>query len=234
MTPQQFIAIVAPIAVRLRLEGSPIFPSVRIAQSAHETGWKIPTWNNLVGYKVGSGKLTPYWRGKYVHKGTWEVYDGKRMDVVAAFRAYDCIEDCFRDQDLLFQIPRYARVRAAKTPEEQAEMLRVCGYATDPQYAQKLKSIINQHGLKKYDEEVVKVLEQLQEKIAELEQKVKQLEGEVAKAKQGVPAPKWFVEEFGSADLCGLIHDPDGLKLPETWEAIALAARMNGLGKQKK
>src|SRR5690606_37955886 len=141
MSAAAFIARSAPLAVQLRLEGSPIFPSVRIAQSGLETGWKIPAWNNLGGYKVGSGKLTPCWRGKIVNKGTWEVYDGKRVDVTAAFRAYDSVEDFFRDQDLLFELPRYDRVRLATTPEEQADMLQKCGYATDPAYATKLKRI---------------------------------------------------------------------------------------------
>jgi len=153
MSAASFIAQIAPIAVQLRVEGSPIFPSVRIAQAGLETGWKIPAWNNLGGYKVGSGKLTPYWRGKIVNKGTWEVYDGKRVDVTAAFRAYDSVEDFFRDQDLLFQASRYARVRAARTPEEQADMLQACGYATDPAYASKLVGIIRTYGLKRYDEE---------------------------------------------------------------------------------
>ena len=153
MSASAFIARIAPIAVQLRVEGSPIFPSVRIAQAGLETGWKIPAWNNLGGYKVGSGKLTPYWRGKIVNKGTWEVYDGKRVDVTAAFRAYDSVEDFFRDQDLLFGISRYARVRAARTPEEQADMLQACGYATDPAYASKLVGIIRTYGLKRYDEE---------------------------------------------------------------------------------
>src|SRR5690606_36208426 len=112
------------LAVQLRLEGSPIFPSVRIAQTGLETGWTIPPWNNLGGYKVGSGKLTPYWRGAIIHKGTWEVIDGERKDVTAAFRAYDSVEDFFRDQDLLFASARYARVRAAKSPSVQANMLQ--------------------------------------------------------------------------------------------------------------
>jgi flagellar protein FlgJ len=223
-----FIARIAPIAVQLRIEGSPIFPSVRIAQSGLETGWKIPAWNNLGGYKVGSGKLTPYWRGKIVNKGTWEVYDGKRVDVTAAFRAYDSVEDFFRDQDLLFANTRYARVRSARTPEEQADMLQACGYATDPQYAAKLKNIMRTYGLSRYDEEVERVLQELQKKITALEKKVAELE----KKQEPVPAPAWFVREFGSADLGGLINDPDGKKLPETWEAIALAARMAGIGKK--
>ena len=157
MNPQEFIRIIAPIAVKLRREGSPVFPSLRIAQAAHETGWTIHPWNNLVGFKVGSRKPNGYWKGAYVNKGTWEVYDGKRTDVVAAFRAYDTIEDCFRDQDELFKIPRYEQVRKSTTPEDQAVALYRCGYATDPQYHMKLINIIQQYDLKKFDEEADEV-----------------------------------------------------------------------------
>jgi len=215
MSAASFIAQIAPITVQLRVEGSPIFPSVRIAQAGLETGWKIPAWNNLGGYKVGSGKLTPYWRGKIVNKGTWEVYDGKRVDVTAAFRAYDSVEDFFRDQDLLFANTRYARVRSARTPEEQADMLQACGYATDPQYAGKIVAIINSYELRKYDEEAKKamqMIEQLQKRVTELE-----------KQTERVPAPAWFVQQFGSGDLGGLISDPH-FSL-EGWRALAVALR---------
>lgn len=151
MTPQEFISIISPIAIQLRKEGSTIFPSVRIAQSALETGWKIPEWNNMVGFKVGSRAANGFWKGDYVNKGTWEVYDGKRQDVVAAFRAYDTLEDCYRDQDELFKITRYDQVRAATTPIDQAVALYRCGYATDPAYSTKIINIISQYGLEQYD-----------------------------------------------------------------------------------
>jgi flagellar protein FlgJ len=192
-----FISTVAPTAVRLRLEGSPIFPSVRIAQAGLETGWKIPSWNNLGGYKAGSGKLTPYWRGKIVNKRTWEVYDGKRVDVTAAFRVYDSVEDFFRDQDLLFQLPRYARVRSAKTPEEQADALYACGYATDPQYGQKIKNIIYLHDLKRFDREVEYVLETLHKRIENLAEENKRLKERVETLEklQNMPGiPEWAKE----------------------------------------
>jgi len=215
MSAASFIAQIAPIAVQLRVEGSPIFPSVRIAQAGLETGWKIPAWNNLGGYKVGGGKLTPYWRGKIVNKGTWEVYDGKRVDVTAAFRAYDSVEDFFRDQDLLFANTRYARVRSARTPEEQADMLQACGYATDPQYAGKIVAIINSYELRKYDEEAKKAMQMIEE----LKKRVDELE----KQTERVPAPKWFMDQFGSGDLGGLISDPHFTL--EGWRALAVALR---------
>jgi len=158
MDRQTFINAVAPIAVKLRVEGSPIFPSVRIAQAMLETGVTLHPWNNLVGLKVGSGWRSPYWQGEVVVKGTWEVVDGRKVnDVQAAFRAYPTIEHGFRDQDVLFGFDRYSRVRTAKSPEYQAEMLRVCGYATDPDYSQKLKNIIAQNDLKSFDLEAIRV-----------------------------------------------------------------------------
>lgn len=215
MKPADFIARIAPIAVKLRHEGSPIFPSLRIAQAAHETGWKIHPWNNLVGLKVGSGKPNAYWDGSSVRTGTWEVINGQRIDTTANWRAYRTIEDCFRDQDLLFATSRYARVRAAVTPREQADMLQACGYATDPRYAEKLKAIMDAHGLEKFDREVPTVQEsqtELIRKVGELEERLKL-----------VPAPAWFTAEFGSADLDGLIHEP--VLTAEGWRVLAVALR---------
>jgi hypothetical protein len=95
--------------------------------------------------------LTPYWHGRSVSRETWEVYNGKHTKESANFRAYDSIYDFFKDQDLLIQIPRYAGVRSAESPEEQAHQLQACGYATDPYYASKLISIMNAYGLERYD-----------------------------------------------------------------------------------
>ncbi|MEK8131235.1 glucosaminidase domain-containing protein [Paenibacillus filicis] len=153
LTPQAFIAIIAPMAVKLRAEGSPIFPSVRIAQAMLETGCTLHSWNNLVGLKAGSGLPNAYWSGRTVSTKTWEVYDGVRHDGVTAYwRAYDTVADGFRDQDLLFQAQRYTRVRQASSPQTQTAMLLACGYATDPRYADKLNSLIATHRLTNYDE----------------------------------------------------------------------------------
>mgnify|MGYP001028033087 CR=1 FL=1 len=222
MKAADFIARVAPVAVRLRLEGSPIFPSLRIAQAAHETGWTLHEWNNLVGLKAGSGKPTPYWDGTVKVTRTWEVIGGQRVETATSWRAYKSIEDCFRDQDLLFAGSRYARVRAARTPEEQADMLQACGYATDPRYAEKLKAVMAAYNLVQYDREALR----MQEVIKSMEERLKRLEekaGELEKRLNPVPAPAWFVAEFGSADLGGLIREP--ALIPEAWRALAVALR---------
>jgi len=153
MTREQFFQTLAPIAIRVRLEGSPLFVSVRLAQNLLETGGVIPTWNNVCGIKVGGGQPNAYWRGKTVNRSTWEVRDGKSVREAADFRAYDSVYDCYKDQDLLMQLPRYAPVRAADTPEGQARALQASGYATDPGYADKLIGIMNTYDLRRYDRE---------------------------------------------------------------------------------
>ena len=156
MTREQFFETLAPAAIRARREGSPLFVSVRLAQSLLETGGVIPSWNNVCGIKVGGGKPNAHWRGKTVNRRTREVRDGREVVEAADFRAYDSIYDCFKDQDLLLQLPRYAPVRAADTPEKQARALQAGGYATDPRYADKLIDILNAWRLRRYDEEAEK------------------------------------------------------------------------------
>lgn len=152
LSKSQFIAALAPMAIRARQEGSPLFPSVRLAQNLLETGGVIHPWNNLGGIKVGSGKANAFWHGQWVRKGTWEVENGTTVDTSALFRAYDSVYDFYRDQDLLFQLSRYERVRKAQSPSQQAEALRLCGYATDPQYGAKIISIIQANKLTQYDD----------------------------------------------------------------------------------
>jgi flagellar protein FlgJ len=81
------------------------------------------------------------------------VRDGRSVVEAADFRAYDSVYDCYKDQDLLLQLPRYAPVRAAGTPDRQAGALQASGYATDPRYADKLIDIMNAHQLRRYDRE---------------------------------------------------------------------------------
>lgn len=207
VTRQEFIELVAPIAVKLRLENSPIYPSVRIAQAILETGGRVNAWNNLVGYKVGSGALTPYWQGDRVSALTWEVVGGTRYDNIPSdFRAYPTIEAGFRDQDLLFQSSRYVRVRNAKNPAEQTQALQVSGYATDPAYASKLNNLIQTNGLTRYDEEVIRMLEQLQAQIAALQTRVSELEDQAALKE----VPAWAKAAVDAAVKAGLIDTPNG------------------------
>ncbi|MFC5650740.1 glycoside hydrolase family 73 protein [Paenibacillus solisilvae] len=232
----QFFTLLAPIAIRVRLEGSFMFPSLRLAQNLLETGGKLPSWNNLGGYKVGSGKPNAYWRGDVVNKGTWEVYDHQRVEIIAAFRAYDSIYDFYKDQDLLFMIRRYDSVRSAQTPRQQAQALQASGYATDPNYASKLISIMETNGLQQYDIQAEEeqpmtegeklAFEALQETVKQLtsglnaqnatiseqETKISALENHVAvlEGSYAMDVPVWAKDAVDAAVKAKLIDKPNG------------------------
>jgi len=216
MTRTEFFATLAPHAIRARKEGSPLFVSVRLAQNLLETGGKIHSWNNLGGIKVGSGKPNEWWDGSSVKKGTWEVINGQRVDTTANFRAYKSVYHFYKDQDLLFQLPRYARVRTSKSPEEQCVALQLCGYATDPAYPGKLMSIIRQYNLIRYDEEAKKTMED----IKKLQQEVEALRKEVSSMSNQIGAllgahamdevPIWAREAVDAAIAAGVVDTPHG------------------------
>jgi len=205
MEPSEFLDIVAPAVVSVRVDGGVLFPSVSLAQTILETGWTIPPWNNLVGYKVGNGRRTEYWDGRSINKATREFSDETgEVDVRANFRAYDSIEDSLRDQVLLFtdNRARYEGVIEAATPREQAEALQRSGYATDPAYAAKLTAIIRTYGLERYDREA----ENLMETIEELRRQIAELQTLVAETEP----PVWAQATVEKLVERKLLNDPRG------------------------
>jgi hypothetical protein len=211
VTRAEFLASVAPIAVKVKVDGGVLFPSVSLAQILLETGGNLHDWHNLVGYKVGSGKLTPYWQGESISTKTWEVYDGVVDDnVTANWRSYKSIEDCLKDQALLFlNNSRYARVVKARSPQEQATALYLCGYATDPLYSKKIMDILNRGGYEKYDKEVEVMLD----RIADLEAKsVETLKRVSALEDNSVMAniPSWSEAAVADAVQDGVVAIPEG------------------------
>ncbi|MBG6248519.1 MULTISPECIES: flagellar assembly peptidoglycan hydrolase FlgJ [Symbiopectobacterium] len=129
-----------------------------MAQAALESGWgqrEIPTADgrpshNLFGIKAGSN-----WDGPVTEITTTEYEDGVAKKVKASFRVYDSYMDALGDYvKLLTNNPRYSNVAAAGSAEQAAHALQRAGYATDPQYAQKLIAMIQQ--MKNTSEKAVK------------------------------------------------------------------------------
>lgn len=153
MRPAEFIQAIVPGAQSLQRQTG-LFSSLTIAQAALETGWGhyIPVdkddgriSNNLFGIK-GEGPAGSVWAW------TWEEYNGVPVSELARFRAYNSYEECLQDRYKVLMQPRYDRVREASTTEAAAGFLYICGYATDSSYPEKLTEIINQFGLKEYDQ----------------------------------------------------------------------------------
>lgn len=123
-----------------------------MGQAALETGWGKAeirgadghNSHNLFGIKAGAN-----WKGQTVDIVTTEYVNGKPQKQVESFRAYDSYADAFRDYaNLLRANPRYRNVIAqGRDAAGFAQGLQQAGYATDPQYAHKLMSVIKQFDL---------------------------------------------------------------------------------------
>jgi flagellar protein FlgJ len=94
---------------------------------------------NLFGIKAGAD-----WKGKVAEVMTTEYIQNQAVKVVARFRAYDSYADSFKDYaKLITGSARYAKAAEnMHSAQSYAANLQQAGYATDPQYAQKLSRAI--------------------------------------------------------------------------------------------
>lgn len=150
-SPEQFVSTLLPIAQRIARD-SGINPRFMVAQAALETGWgrhMIEGDGNAPSYNLFGIKADQRWAGGQVAITTTEFREGIQMKEQAAFRAYPDYEASLRDYvDFLQSNPRYRDVLAvADKPAVFAERLQQAGYATDPNYAQKIRSIMNRDSL---------------------------------------------------------------------------------------
>ncbi|MCX6250732.1 MAG: glucosaminidase domain-containing protein [Bacteroidetes bacterium] len=151
--PQDFIRDHSEAVLEASLN-TPLLPSVIMAQMGLETGWgKSKVGNNMFGIKA-EGQKSPYWEGAVMNADTTEFVAGQARSYNLAFRAYRSITDSIKDHSyFLLQNPRYrkAGVFAAKTAAEQAIALQSAGYATDPEYADKLIQVMDRYDLYELD-----------------------------------------------------------------------------------
>ncbi|ABB09957.1 MULTISPECIES: flagellar assembly peptidoglycan hydrolase FlgJ [Burkholderia] len=122
-----------------------------VGQAALESGWgkrEIRAGDGSTSYNVFGIKATKGWTGRTVSALTTEYVNGTPRRVVAKFRAYDSYEHAMTDYaNLLKNNPRYSGVlSASRSVEGFAHGMQKAGYATDPNYAKKLISIMQQIG----------------------------------------------------------------------------------------
>lgn len=122
--------------------------SVLIAQAALESGWGFHVKrNSYFGIKLHRSK------GAATSFTTTEFINGKEVTMKDSFRAYANFGEAAEDYGkFLTTNPRYKNAFAySNNPYRFANALQSSGYATDPQYAKKLKSIISTYYLDDYD-----------------------------------------------------------------------------------
>lgn len=145
-SPAEFIKTLFPLAQEVA-EKIGLAPQAMIAQAAVETGWgKYMIHNsdgknshNLFGIKAGS-----HWQGDKAAINTLEFKDGVARPEKANFRSYGSFTDSLNDYvSFLQDNPRYRQaLNKVDDPQQYFEAIQQAGYATDPNYADKIMSVL--------------------------------------------------------------------------------------------
>lgn len=127
---------VQAVAQRIGVSAEIIF-----AQLALESNWGrselTRTANNFAGIKAVGNQ-------PYVVRRTREVINGISTYVQAKFRSYSSVQEGIEGYGrFITENPRYRSFINATNLEDELRAIQASGYATDPQYSAKLRSVIN-------------------------------------------------------------------------------------------
>lgn len=149
MSNIDFIESVLNAAVQIQKNYSLSAPAIT-AQACLETGYGqyVCTDINTGQYSYNLFNIKGEGPAGSVLVNTIEYYNGVKTNIQDKFRAYNNFEESFEDLVKLMSNDRYAPCRnSANDPCEYARQLQKCGYATDPEYSNKLIKIMNLYNL---------------------------------------------------------------------------------------
>ncbi|RDU99243.1 glycoside hydrolase family 73 protein [Trinickia dinghuensis] len=147
MTPTDFISAVGP-AARTSMQSTKIPASFTVAEAAIESGWGV----HAPGFNLFGVKADPSWHGPVTVQRTREFLNGSWTFVEARFRAYsDWLGSIADHAAFLTSNQRYRPAFAYTSGATFAQAVAAAGYATDPQYASKIITIIKAHNLSQLD-----------------------------------------------------------------------------------
>jgi len=151
-SPNSFIETLLPYA-KQAAKALGVSPEVIIAQSALETGWGqkiLQKPNSESSFNLFNIKSHQNWQGESVNKSSLEVEDGVGVQRQSNFRVYDNLQESFKDYiDFITKNQRYEQaLQQNNGAEGYIEELQRAGYATDPRYADKIKTIMNSESFK--------------------------------------------------------------------------------------
>lgn len=126
-----------------------VHPGVMVAQAALETGWGkhiIQSANGDSSNNLFNIKAHRDWQGASTSKTTVEYEQGVAVKRNEPFRMYDSLQQSFDDfVSFLQSNPRYQQALAvADKPAAFIDAISAAGYATDPNYANKVKRVLAQ------------------------------------------------------------------------------------------
>lgn len=133
-----FFNQLAPIVVNeyIRRKGQKrLFPSTVLAMAALESGYNLNA-KTLFGIK-----------GDGITLDTTEYINGEYVNIKDSFKCYPSLAASVQGLYTLMQWVHYDRATSCIDYEEECRMVQTCGYATDPEYSDKLINIVNSYQL---------------------------------------------------------------------------------------
>lgn len=150
MKPEDFLAAIAP-AAQQSAKATRIPASFTIAQAILESGWGA-SQGTALGCNLFNIKASKQWHGPTFWRDTLEHVNGKDIRVPAEWRKYDTWLMAINDHArFLTTNPRYQPCFKETTGAGFARAVAEAGYATDPEYANKIIAVINGRKLDQYD-----------------------------------------------------------------------------------
>lgn len=149
LTPESFKEKLMPVAQQAAAALG-VDAEVLLSQAALESGWGKHMIRDQYGrnsYNLFGIKADSRWQGEKAVVTTLEYRKGLPVQEKASFRAYNSYEESFQDYVAFLQGQnRYQdALNAVVDPVEYVNGLQQAGYATDPQYAEKILDIMKQH-----------------------------------------------------------------------------------------
>lgn len=142
---EDFVNTLMPYAEQAA-EELELAPQVLIAQAALETGWgqhmqKLP--NGKSSYNLFNIKSGSAWDGPELNVRALEYKNGVAEKSNSSFRVYGSLQESFDDYvQFIKSNPRYQdALSVTNDPEAYTHELQKAGYATDPDYAEKINNI---------------------------------------------------------------------------------------------
>jgi flagellar protein FlgJ len=143
-SPESFVNSMKPYAEKAA-KALGIEPSLLLAQAALETGWGQKVVRNARGSSnnLFNIKADRSWQGDKVTTQTLEFHDNTPVKETAAFRSYSSYQDSFNDYvRFLTDNPRYETTLQQRGDSESfIRGIHRAGYATDPEYADKVLQV---------------------------------------------------------------------------------------------
>ncbi|WP_056979236.1 glycoside hydrolase family 73 protein [Fructilactobacillus fructivorans] len=144
---KEFIQKIGDPAVKIYEKKQQVLPSIVIGQAILESNWGQSELYKKANNPFG---IKGTYNGQSISYDTTEYVNNKKTTEVGQFRKYPSVADAIEDHNETLNT-KFLKKTGITSFRQEANLLQKNGYATDPDYANKLIGVIVNHKLMKYD-----------------------------------------------------------------------------------